>query len=157
MDCVADRFFCFTHSLKLTEGQRQVPPTRRRIRKNLNGFPGRHFAFFPSTKFRQAPGEFEPCLPVHWRKLHYPNEMICGFQPAPDHPKPKAGDKRGQNLMASGDLEERVGAFGLPQNFCFEFFDEWLPSFSTGAIGFLLKIPQVVSHLAEFFVVIGVR
>src|ERR1700722_15164349 len=37
MDGAPDRSFCFTHSLKLTEGQRQVPPTRRRIRENLNG------------------------------------------------------------------------------------------------------------------------
>ena len=137
-----DRFLCFADSPKLAEGQRQVSPTGRRVRKNLHGFPGCHFAFFPSAKFREAPGQFEPRLPVQGRKLHDPKEMIGGFRPAPDHPIPQTGDKRGQNLMTSGELEETLRTFGLAQYFRFQFFDEWLPPFSTRAIGFLLQIPR---------------
>jgi hypothetical protein len=83
--------------------------------------------------------------------------MISGFQPTPDHPKPKTGNKRCQNLMAAGELEESLRAFGLPENFCFEFFGERWQAFSTGKIGFLLKIPEVISHLPEFFVEIAFR
>ena len=82
--------------------------------------------------------------------------MIGCIGPAPDHAIPKTGDKGGQNTMASGDLEESARAFGLAQNFRFDFVDERLPSLGPREIGLLLKIPQIISHLAEFFVVVRV-
>ena len=82
--------------------------------------------------------------------------MIGCFGPSPDHPVSKTSNKRGENLVASPDLEECVCAFGLAEDFPFDFFDERLPPLSTCEVGFLLKIPQVVSHFAQLLVVVGV-
>ena len=82
--------------------------------------------------------------------------MIGCFGPAPRHPIPKTGDKRGQDLVIPGDLQESVCAFGLASVFSLQFLRRSQLSFSTGQIGFLLKIPQVISHLAQFLVVVGV-
>ena len=83
--------------------------------------------------------------------------MICCFGPALRHPVPKAGNIGGENLVAPGDLEKSVRAFGLTQYFRFDFFDPRYLSLGTCEIGFLLKFPQVISHLAEFLVVVSVR
>ena len=83
--------------------------------------------------------------------------MVCCVAPASRHPVPKPRDIGGENLVATGDLEKSVRAFGLTQYFRFDFFNPRGLSISTGEIGFLFKFPQVVSHLAEFLVVVSVR
>src|ERR1700732_2170386 len=74
-DRAPDRCLCFLLLPQLAVRQRQVTPACRRVRKKLHGLCSGHFAFFPSTKLRKAPGKLEPRFAVHGRELQYVEEM----------------------------------------------------------------------------------
>ena len=75
--------------------------------------------------------------------------MIRCFGPSFGHSISETGYEGRQNPVAPGDLEENVRALGQSQYFRFNFFHELLTSARTCQIGLLLKIPQVVSGVAE--------
>ncbi len=107
---------CLAASSNPAEREREVSPTCRGIGENLGRFSGGEFAFFPTTKFCQAPGQLQPSLSVHRRQLDHGQEMIGGVGPASDHAISEAGDKGCQNSMASTDLEKGARSFRLTQD-----------------------------------------
>ena len=56
--------------------------------------------------------------------------------------------------MMSGDLEESACTFGLAEYFRLNGFDQRELPVRTCQVGFLLEIPQVISHLAQLLVVV---
>src|SRR5260221_6337656 len=139
----------FGNASYLMESNSQVAPGSSRIWHELCAFACSHLGFLPFAHLRQAPSQLQPGLAISWCNLQDLKKSIGGDLPSVNHPVGQSGNIEAQHLMSSGYLCETVCLFPDPMDFQFSVFYGRFVSFLTGEIGFLLKLPKVISHLPQ--------